>query len=210
VGGNDFIGEHAHQFNWVDVAGASAFPDTFSICRPSRALTSSAGEDGPVTDPHLTVRRAVEADDAALLEIDQTSWDAFSGFPSYQEVIRETFFARSGPEAHLVAEYDGEVVGYLRLQDKYPFPEGSGVLTINGLAVARHARGQGVAGALLEAAADEGRRRDARKISLHVHGTNTPARRLYERHGYTIEGTHPREFLIEGTHIDSIDMAKML
>ncbi|MEV5964724.1 GNAT family N-acetyltransferase [Kribbella sp. NPDC051952] len=160
-----------------------------------------------MTDPHLTIRRAVESDDAALLEIDQTSWDASSGFPSYQDVIRDSFFARSGPEAHLVAEYDGEVVGYLRLQDKYTFPEGAGVLTINGLAVARHARGQGIAGALLEAAADEGRRRGARKISLHVHGTNTAARRLYERHGYTTEGTHPNEYLIEGTYTDSLDMA---
>ena len=170
----------------------------------------SAGEDGGVSDHRLTVRRAVETDDAALLEIDQTAWDASTGFPSYQEIIKDTFFARSGPEAHLVAEYDGEVVGYLRLQDKYPFPEGAGVLTINGLAVAQSARGQGVASALLAAAAAEGRLRDARKISLHVHSTNTAARRLYERHGYTIEGTHPNEFLIEGTYIASVDMAKTL
>lgn len=163
-----------------------------------------------MTDPHLSIRRAVESDDAALLEIDQTSWDGLSGFPSYQETIRETFFARSGPEAHLVAEYDGEVVGYLRLQDKYSFPEGAGILTINGLAVAQHARGEGIAGALLEAAADEGHRRGARKISLHVHGTNTAARRLYERHGYLTEGTHPDEFLIEGISIAKIDMAKTL
>jgi ribosomal protein S18 acetylase RimI-like enzyme len=163
-----------------------------------------------VTANNLTVRRAVEADDAVLLRIDQTSWDATTGFPSYQEVIRESFFARSGPEAHLVAESDGKVVGYLRLQDKYPFPEGEGVLTINGLAVALEARGRGVATVLLEAAADEGRRRGARKISLHVHSTNTTARRLYERHGYVIEGTHPNEYLIEGTYIDSIDMAKTL
>ena len=163
-----------------------------------------------MTDPHLTVRRAVESDDAALLEIDQTAWDASSGFPSYQDTLRDSFFARSGPEAHLVAEYEGKVVGYLRLQDKYQFPEGAGVLTINGLAVAESARGRGVASTLLTAAATEGRLRDARKISLHVHSTNTAARRLYERHGYTIEGTHPNEFLIEGTYIASVDMAKTL
>ncbi|MEU4607809.1 GNAT family N-acetyltransferase [Kribbella sp. NPDC023972] len=163
-----------------------------------------------MTANRLTVRRAVESDDAVLLRIDQTSWDATSGFPSYQENTRDSFFARSGPEAHLVAEYDGQVIGYLRLQDKYSFPEGAGVLTINGLAVAQESRGQGVANALLEAAATEGRLRGARKISLHVHGTNTVARRLYERHGYVVEGTHPREFLIEGTYIDCIDMAKLL
>jgi ribosomal protein S18 acetylase RimI-like enzyme len=163
-----------------------------------------------VTANHVTVRRAVESDDAVLLRIDQTSWDASSGFPSYQEHIRDSFFARSGPEAHLVAEYDGRVVGYLRLQDKYQFPEGAGVLAINGLAVAQEARGRGVATALLDAAAAEGRLRGARKISLHVHGTNTAAQRLYERNGYVVEGTHPDEFLIEGTYIASVDMAKML
>ena len=160
--------------------------------------------------PRLTVRRAVEADDAVLLRIDQTSWDASSGFPSYQDNTHDSFFTRSGPEAHLVAEYDGKVVGYLRLQDKYQFPEGAGVLTINGLAVAEESRCRGVAGALLDAAAAEGTLRGARKISLHVHSTNATARRLYERHGYVIEGTHPNEFLIEGTYIDAIDMAKTL
>lgn len=158
----------------------------------------------------VTVRRAVESDDAFLLEIDRTSWDASSGFPSYQEAVRESFFERSGPEAHLVAEYDGQVVGYLRLQDKYPFPEGAGVLAVNGLAVAQTARSRGVASALLEAAAAEGRLRGARKISLHVHSTNAIARRLYERHGYVVEGTHPKEFFIEGTYIAALDMAKML
>ena len=166
--------------------------------------------DRRVTDDPVTVRRAVEADDAVLLEIDRTAWDATSGFPSYGETVRESFFERSGPEAHLVAEYDGRVVGYLRLQDKYPFPEGAGVLTINGLAVAERARGRGVATALLAAATAEGRLREVRKISLHVHSTNAPARRLYERHGYVIEGIHPNEFLIEGAYIDALDMAKTL
>jgi ribosomal protein S18 acetylase RimI-like enzyme len=163
-----------------------------------------------VTASRLTVRRAIQSDDAVLLRIDQTSWDATSGFPSYQENSRDTFFARGGPEDHLVAEDDGKVVGYLRLQDKYPHPEGAGVLTINGIAVAHKARGQGVATALLEAATAEAKRRGARKISLRVHGTNTVARRMYERDGYIVEGTHHNEFLIEGTYIDSIDMAKLL
>ena len=67
-----------------------------------------------------------------------------------------------------------------------------------------------MASTLLAAAAAEGRLRDARKISLHVHSTNTAARRLYERHGYVVEGTHPNEFLIEGAYTASLDMAKML
>lgn len=159
---------------------------------------------------HVTVRQAVEEDDAALLAIERVAWDASSGFPSYAENLPDAFFTRSGPDAHLVAEYDGVVVGYLRLQNKYPFPEGAGVLAINGLAVAPEARRLGIANALMEESTAEARRRGARKISLHVHHVNDKARRLYERHGYVIEGVHPAEFLIEGASVDALDMAKTL
>ncbi|HEY3560820.1 MAG TPA: GNAT family N-acetyltransferase [Kribbella sp.] len=158
----------------------------------------------------VTVRPAVEEDDAALLAIDRDAWDASSGFPSYGETLPDTFFSRSGPEAHLVAEYDGAVVGYVRLQEKYPFSEGAGVLAINGIAVAADARRRGVGNALMTAATEEARRRGARKITLHVHGGNAPARRLYERHGYVLEGTHTAEFIIEGAPVDALDMAKFL
>lgn len=159
----------------------------------------------------MTVRRAVADDEAALLEIELTAWDASSGFPSLTAGERTTFFAeRWGPDAFIVAELDGRVVGYVRLQDKYPFPEGAGVLSINGLAVAVGARGQGVGSVLMKAVTEEGKRRGARKIALHVHGVNTAARRLYERHGYVVEGTHPREFLIDGQYVDSLDLALFL
>ena len=159
----------------------------------------------------MTVRRAVEADEAALLEIELTAWDASSGFPSLTPADKTTFFSdRAGPDAHLVAEENGVVLGYLRLQDKYPFPEGVGVLSVNGLAVADKARGRGVGSILLTAAAEEAKRRGARKISLHVHDTNLPARRLYERHGYVLEGTHPHEFLIEDQWVASLDYAKFV
>jgi ribosomal protein S18 acetylase RimI-like enzyme len=109
-----------------------------------------------------------------------------------------------------VAEDDGEVLGYLRLQEKYTFPEGDGVLSINGVAVAKEAQGRGIGSILLTAATEEGTRRGARKITLNVHGTNTVARRLYERHGYVVEGTHPREFLIDGQQVDKLTLAKFL
>ena len=158
----------------------------------------------------VRVRWAVEADDQVLLEIERSAWDASSGFPSFTEGLGDRFFARSGPEVHLVAEYGGAVVGYLRLQDKYPFPEGTGVLAVNGLAVAHSARGRGVASTLITAAVDESRRRGARKLSLNVHAVNAAARRLYERHGFVVEGFYHDEFIIEGTLIDALAMAKTL
>ena len=168
-------------------------------------MTSRLGDDGGVE-----IRWAEEADDKALLEIERTAWDDSSGFPSYLARLTDTFFERTGPEAHLVAEDNGVVLGYLRLENKYPFPEGAGVLAINGLAVAPTARGRGVASALLTAAAEEARSRGARKLSLHTFSTNTAARRLYERHGYALEATHTNEFLINGTPTDDLVLAKHL
>jgi ribosomal protein S18 acetylase RimI-like enzyme len=164
-----------------------------------------------VTENRVTVRRAVESDDAVLLEIDSFAWDASSGFPSLGAADHDTFFTEArGPDAHLVAEIDGRVVGYLRLQNKYTFEKGAGVLAINGVAVTENARGQGVGSALLDAATAEGKRRGARKLTLNVHGTNLGARRLYERHGYVIERNHPQEFLIEGNYVDKLSLAKSL
>lgn len=164
-----------------------------------------------VTADRVTVRRAVESDDEALLSIELSAWDATSGFPSFHNPDRLTFFTdRAGPEAHLIAEDDGDLVGYIRLNDAYPFVEGAGVLAVNGLAVVPSARGRGIGSTLLEAVAAEAKRRGARKIMLHVFGTNLVAQRLYERHGYLVEGVRKAEFLIEDQYVDSFDLAKFL
>jgi ribosomal protein S18 acetylase RimI-like enzyme len=166
---------------------------------------------GGVTADRLTIRRAVETDDAALLVLDLSAWTAESGFPSLANGDREKFFGeRSGPDAHLIAEYDGELVGYVRLQDKYPFAEGAGVLAVNGLAVSPSARRLGIGSALLAAVTAEGKRRGARKVTLNVFATNTAAQRLYERHGYTVESRRTAEFLIDGRYIDDLGLAKFL
>jgi ribosomal protein S18 acetylase RimI-like enzyme len=166
---------------------------------------------GGVTDDRLTIRRAVGTDDAALLAVDLSAWTAESGFPSLTTGDREEFFSeRSGPDAHLIAEYDGELVGYVRLQDKYPSPEGAGVLAVNGLAVSPSARRLGIGSALLGAVTAEGKRRGARKVTLSVFATNTAAQRLYERHGYVVESRRTAEFLIEGRYIDDLGLAKFL
>jgi ribosomal protein S18 acetylase RimI-like enzyme len=159
----------------------------------------------------VTVRRAVAEDDAALLELEYAAWDASSGFPSMTQPGRETFFTeRALPEHHLVAVLDGVVVGYIRVTDRYPFEEGRGVLGIHGFAVSPATRRMGIGSLLLEAAEVEARRRGGRKIRLNVLGTNEGARRLYERHGYIVDGHSRDEFLIEGRLVDDYSLVKFL
>ncbi len=65
-----------------------------------------------------------------------------------------------------------------------------GVLRIAALAVAPSARGRGVGSCLLEAVSGKARREGFRKVRLEVVDTNTGARQLYERMGFTVVTTH--------------------
>jgi ribosomal protein S18 acetylase RimI-like enzyme len=157
----------------------------------------------------IEIRWAVAEDDADLLAVDKASWTGESGFPSMQE--RTSFFTeRAVPEDLLVAEYDGKVVGYLRLKVKYSVPEGDGVFGVFGLAVVPEVRRLGVASALLDEAETEVRRRGGRKLVLNVFGTNLAAQRLYQRHGYEIVGRSRAEFRIDGAFVDDLSLEKRL
>lgn len=109
---------------------------------------------------------------------------------------RTTFDANHRPEDFLVAEDiaedgDGTITGYIRLIPPTPLACNRHVRQIQGLAVAGHARGRGIARALLRASFDEARRQGAVRMTLRVLGHNTPARTLYESEGFAVEGVLP-------------------
>lgn len=160
------------------------------------------------------MRPARRRDDAALAHLDATAWSAESGFPSVINRVAEaggTFFsADNPPDAFLVAELAGNVVGYIRLKPPTPLPENAHVLQVQGLAVHPGARRRGIAGMLLAAAERRSRERGKRKLSLRVLSTNTAAIALYERLGFAREGVLRDEFIINGSYVDDIVMAKLL
>ena len=162
----------------------------------------------------MAVRVARPEDEAGLARLDAAAWTPASGFPSVAERVNDPFFTfftdNSPPEAHLVAELDGRLAGYIRLKPVTPLRENTHVLGIVGLAVAPGDRRRGVGSALLAAAEQHARARGARKLSLRVLGTNETAMRLYERHGFVLEGTLRDEFRIDGRFVDDVLMAKHL
>jgi ribosomal protein S18 acetylase RimI-like enzyme len=163
------------------------------------------------SDHRVSVRVARPDDEEALAGIDSAAWTPVSGFPSVIAQAGGSFFsAGHPPAAHLVAEVDGAVAGYVRVQPPTPLPENAHVSGITGLAVAPGARGRGVASALLTAAGQYARERGARKLSLRVLSTNDAALRLYERLGFRREGTLREEFLIDGRYVDDVIMARHL
>jgi ribosomal protein S18 acetylase RimI-like enzyme len=171
--------------------------------------------DGRVKSPlKVRVRPARTADQAVLAELDAIAWSADSGFPS---VIKATggpgfafFTASNPPEAHLVAELDGSVAGYIRLKAPTNLPENAHVIQVQGLAVHPDARGHGIAARLLAEAEGRLRGQGTKKLTLRVLSTNHAAIRLYERQGFAREGVLIGEFLINGTYVDDVLMAKHL
>src|SRR5215470_3322310 len=149
------------------------------------------------------------ADQAALAELDALAWSADSGFPSTMPTGTPdvTFFSASNPpEAHLVAELDGRVAGYIRLKPPTHLPENGHVMQVQGLAVHPDARRRGVAAGLLDAAEETLRGRGTRKLTLRVLSTNQAAICLYERQGFVREGTLLEEFCINGRYVDDVMM----
>ena len=154
------------------------------------------------------------SDQAALTELEAAAWSPESGFPSLMAPNNQrdtTFFdADNPPEAFLVAELNGSVVGYIRLKPPSRLPENSHVIQVQGLAVHPDARRRGVASGLLAAAEETLRERGTRKLTLRVLSTNQPAIRLYERLGFMREGALREEFCINGRFVDDVMMAKRL
>jgi ribosomal protein S18 acetylase RimI-like enzyme len=162
----------------------------------------------------VAVRVARSRDEAALTRLDAAAWTPASGFPSVTERVHDPFFTfftdDSPPGAVLVAELDGELVGYIRVLPVTALPENAHVLGVLGLAVAPGARRWGIGSALLAAAEQHARDRGAHKLSLRVLSTNETALRLYERLGFRREGTLRDEFRIDGRYVDDVLMAKRL
>ena len=146
----------------------------------------------------VTVRPARVADAPAMGRLHVRAWQAaYRGHmpDEYLDGLRATERAagwerslgRERPRgAVLVAEQDGEVVGFAALGPS-PDPEGAGELfSIN---VDPDHWGTGAGRALLEAAHDELARLGFSETVLWVLPANARARRFYERAGWTCDGT---------------------
>lgn len=156
------------------------------------------------------VRPATVEDDSTLLEIDHVTWSPrwSPGNPPDRE--RDPAFFREqhgGPEGFLVAELDGDVVGYVGLHPAGNLASHAHVRIIDGLGVLPAAQGRGVGEALVRAAVERARAEGAAKVTLRVLGTNPTARRLYERCGFAVEGVLVGEFIIAGAVVDDVWMA---
>ena len=161
----------------------------------------------------LLTRPAVTEDGPCLYRLDHDSWSTLSEVsersapPGPDSTL---FDERHQPQDYLVAELDGEVVGYVRLVPPTPLPSNAHVRQISGLAVDRAARRRGVGATLVTAAVERARRVGARRVTLRVLGHNSAARKLYEAAGFAVQGVAPEEFYLDGRYVDDVTMGLAL
>jgi ribosomal protein S18 acetylase RimI-like enzyme len=167
-------------------------------------------QDAPVT---VTLRPATADDDAALAELElATRLPTVSPAP-YQP---RPFFGSTRPDEVIVAQLSGRVVGYVEVRPPTPLPSNAHVLAVEGLAVSPDVRGRGIAQQLLAAVEERAAARSAVRVTLRVLAVNGPARALYEKLGYRVEGVLVGEFRLpvgpDGAvlPVDDVLMAKSL
>jgi ribosomal protein S18 acetylase RimI-like enzyme len=152
------------------------------------------------------IRPATADDEAPLLRVDRAAWSPQTS-PAPQPPEGPFFNERTCPENVFVAELDGEVIGYGKIEHPTPLPTSAHVWHVSGLAVDPEREGLGIGQALMEALIDEARRRGGSRMTLRVFAPNERAQRLYKRLGFTVEGVLHGEFRQGDELIDDVLMA---
>jgi ribosomal protein S18 acetylase RimI-like enzyme len=151
------------------------------------------------------IRPAADADERALRALDLATWSTLATPTPPPPPERE--FELDGV---LVAELADGIAGYVKLGPALPLESARHVLEIKGLAVSPAHSRRGVGRALMEAAIREARAAGARKLTLRVLAHNAPARALYARCGFEVEGVLRGLFLLDGTYVDDVRMTLTL
>ncbi|WUG39321.1 GNAT family N-acetyltransferase [Kitasatospora sp. NBC_00458] len=158
----------------------------------------------------LIIRPAQAEDEKELAALNRAAWTWLADVAPQPAEDAGVFDERHAPDQFLLALLGDRIVGYVRVVPPTPLASNQHVRQIQGLAVDAGARGRGIGVALVEAACGAARAQGARRITLRVLGHNAPARALYERCGFVVEGSLAEEFLIDGRYVDDVLMARTL
>ena len=165
-----------------------------------------------MSEPSLQIRRAEPSDAETIYEIYQNPravWGTFQlPFPSLEEWKRRLSQPPDGAY-FLVAVADAKAIGMLGLHTAPSQPRRRHAATL-GMAVHDGWHGRGVGTALIRAAVDLADNwLNLHRLELEVYTDNEPAVRLYQRHGFVIEGTLKDFAFRNGAYVDAFTMARL-
>ncbi|HEY3074000.1 MAG TPA: GNAT family N-acetyltransferase [Burkholderiales bacterium] len=166
------------------------------------------------------MRDATVADAGAIAEIHVAGWRAAYRGLMPDDVIeslsldqRRGFWkgmlSKPGAGRVAVGEYDGAIVGFCSYGPTRD-EDGDGAAEIYALYVHPGKWRQGWGRALCEHAAREAAEREHRAMTLWVIDGNEPARRFYERVGYTTDGAERIDTRLIGTPFTEIRYRKAI
>lgn len=127
----------------------------------------------------MTVRLMTEQDLDEVVEIEHATFSQ----PWSKQGFLDTL--KNKDTLYLVAEENGEIIGYLGLWQSFEEAD------ITNVAVKKTARRKGTATALLEEAGRKAKLRGITALTLEVRKSNEAAIRLYEKQGFRSVGIRP-------------------
>jgi ribosomal protein S18 acetylase RimI-like enzyme len=130
---------------------------------------------------------------------------AFTQAPSLESTRAFVEANRADGAPAFVAKVEGRVAGWCDLTR--PHFDGWRHAGRLGMGVHPVYRGAGLGRSLLEATLAEARARGFERIELEVYASNAPARRLYDRAGFEVEGVRRRCRKLDGRYDDAVLMA---
>jgi GNAT superfamily N-acetyltransferase len=134
----------------------------------------------------MQIRPAVESDIPALMPLMRGYCEFYEANPpdsGLDEMARALIALDDGHGMLLVADQDGDAVGFAAVGWKWSSLRGARIAVLEDLFVAPEARGQGAADALIEACADRARENGAPVVSWLTAPDNHRAQAVYDRVG---------------------------
>jgi len=133
-------------------------------------------------------------------------WLAFVEAPPVPRVRSFVLNGLRNGMSHFVAVDDGRVVGWCDVNPKtHETLRHSGVL---GMGLAASHRGQGLGSALLHATLEAASASGITRVELIVRADNLAAIKLYERHGFELEGRLRDYMIVDRVAHDALAMAR--
>lgn len=148
-----------------------------------------------MTDPIVNIRKALPSDLEAIVAVEQACFgsDRFSR-------RQFAYLLLQAKGIFYVAESDKHIIGYLSFLQR----NGSTSGRIYSIAVHPDGRGNQTGRKLIDRGKEYARANGLRQISLEVRTDNSPAIRLYEKHGFSVKS------VLKNYYTDGSDAFRMV